>query len=234
MNLTYFPFERNKCTVRFGSYSFGHKKIVFKQTSMSPSFLPNNELSIEVFPLPAKDRWVTRMVASGTQKHVYDGFYILVDLSKFASMRYFLPYAGTAFVLVLTSALGFGIRGSLLRPAGIDRGPFFTVILLGSVILFTEAINNLPHGAERTAPPLIVAVRLSIRAVFVSFLAFFVIMKMIGYLTEANIPKVNIVKVWSSSLCCLNFDIPLGAKLGQIIYFNFSAQQFFFRWDSIS
>ena len=201
---------------------------------MSPSFLPNNELSIEVFPLPAKDRWVTRMVASGTQKHVYDGFYILVDLSKFASMRYFLPYAGTAFVLVLTSALGFGIRGSLLRPAGIDRGPFFTVILLGSVILFTEAINNLPHGAERTAPPLIVAVRLSIRAVFVSFLAFFVIMKMIGYLTEANIPKVNIVKVWSSSLCCLNFDIPLGAKLGQIIYFNFSAQQFFFRWDSIS
>ena len=190
VNLTYFPFERNKCKVRFGSYSYGHKRVVFKQTSLSPSSLRNNHLSLEVFPLPAKDQWVERMVASGTQNHVYDGFYIIVDQTKLAVWRFLLPYAGIPFILVVSSILGFCLSGSLKRPAGIDRGPFFAVIFLGGVILYREAISNLPHGAEKDAPPLIEAVRLSIAAIFVSFLGFFVMVKLIGYLIEANIPKV--------------------------------------------
>ena len=192
VNLTYFPLERNKCKVRFGSYSYGHKRVVFKQTLLSPSSLDNTDLSLEVFPLPARDRWVKRMVASGTQNHVYDGFYILVDQSKFAVLKFLLPYAGIPFVLVVASALGFMISGSLKMPAGIDRGPFFSVLLLGGVILYTEAINNLPHGAEKVAPPLIEAIRLSIGAIFVSFLGFFMMLKMamVGLVTEANIPKV--------------------------------------------
>jgi len=188
MNLTYFPLERNKCKVRFGSYSYGHKRVVFKQTSLSPSSLPNTNLSLKLFPLPAKDRWVNRMVASGPQDHVYDGFYILIDQSKGAVLRY-LPYAGIPLVLVVCSALGFFISGSVRRPAGIDRGPFYSVLLLGGVILYAEAISNLPHGAEKIAPPLIEAVRLSIAAIFVSFLGFFMMVKMITHLSEAKIPQ---------------------------------------------
>ena len=168
MNLTYFPFERNKCKVRFGSYSYGHKRVVFKQTSLSPPSLTNSHLSLKVFPLPAKDRWVKRMVASGTQNHVY----------------------GIPFLLVVSGILGFCLSGSYARPAGIDRGPFLAVLLLGAVILYTEAIGNLPHGAEKVPPPIIEAVRLSIAAIFVSFLGFFVMVKMIGYLAEADIPQV--------------------------------------------
>ena len=190
VNLTYFPFERNKCKVRFGSYSFSHKRVVFKQTSLSPPFLPNTNLSLTLFPLPAKDRWVKRMVAAGNQHHVYDGFYILVDQSEGAALRYLLPYAGIPLVLVICSVLGFLISGSVRRPAGIDRGPFYSVLLLGGVILYTEAINNVPHGAEKVAPPLIEAVRLSIGAIFVSFLGFFMLVKMIGHLAESNIPRV--------------------------------------------
>ena len=190
MNLTYFPFERNKCKLRFGSYSYDHKRVVFKQTSLSPSSLLNTNLSLNLFPLPAKDRWVKRMVASGPQDHVYDGFYILIDQSDGAVLRYLLPYAGIPLVLVVCSALGFFISGSARRPAGIDRGPFYSVLLLGGVILYAEAISNLPHGAEKIAPPLIEAVRLSIATIFVSFLGFFVMVKMITHLSEDNIPKV--------------------------------------------
>ena len=190
MNLTYFPFERNKCKVRFGSYSYGHKRVVFKQTSLSPPSLTNSHLSLKVFPLPAKDRWVKRMVASGTQNHVYDGFYIIVDQSDSAVWRFLVPYIGIPFLLVVSGILGFCLSGSYARPAGIDRGPFLAVLLLGAVILYTEAIGNLPHGAEKVPPPIIEAVRLSIAAMFVSFLGFFVMMKMIGYLAEADIPQV--------------------------------------------
>ena len=130
------------------------------------------------------------MVASGPQDHVYDGFYILIDQSDGAVLRYLLPYAGIPLVLVVCSALGFFISGSARRPAGIDRGPFYSVLLLGGVILYAEAISNLPHGAEKIAPPLIEAVRLSIATIFVSFLGFFVMVKMITHLSEDNIPKV--------------------------------------------
>ena len=190
VNLTYFPFERNKCKVRFGSYSFGHKRVVFKQTFLSPSVLPNSNLSLTLYPLPAKDRWVKRTVASGNQHHVYDGFYILIDQSELAVLRYLLPYAGIPLVLVICSILGFFISGSVRRPAGIDRGPFYSVLLLGGVILYTEAINNVPHGAEKAAPPLIEAVQLSTAAIFVSFLGFFMMVKMVGHLAESSIPKV--------------------------------------------
>jgi len=189
VNLTYFPFERNKCKVRFGSYSYGHKRVVFKQTSLSPPSLTNSHLSLKVFPLPAKDRWVKRMVASGTQNHVYDGFYIIVDQSDSAVWRFLVPYIGIPFLLVVSGILGFCLSGSYARPAGIDRGPFLAVLLLGAVILYTEAIGNLPHGAEKVPPPIIEAVRISIAAILVSFLGFFVMVKMIGYLAEADIPQ---------------------------------------------
>ena len=186
INLTYFPFEMNKCRVRFGSYSYNYKKVVFTQTSLSPPSHPNTMLSLEVYPLSAKDRWVKRAVASGPANHVYDGFYILIDQSKYAVLRHLVPYAGIPFILVVASALGYCMSDS----AAVDRGPFLSVLLLGGVILYTEAINNLPHGSERVPPPLIDAVKLNIGAIFFSFLGFFVMMMMIGMVEKANLPKV--------------------------------------------
>ena len=186
MNLTYFPFELNKCRVRFGSYSYNHKKVVFKQTSLSPPSHPNTMLSLEVYPLSAKDRWVKRAVTSGPTDHVYDGFYIIIDQSKYAVARHLVPYAGIPLILLVASALSYCMSDS----AAVDRGPFLSVLLLGGVILYTEAINNLPHGSERVNPPLIESVTLSINAIFASFLGFFVMVKMIGMVPVANLAQV--------------------------------------------
>jgi len=169
-NTTHFPWERNRCLARFGSYSANSSALVFRQASRRlPAALRHPEFRLRLFPLPAVNRWVRRPTAAAwPETFVYDGFTMVVDRGGGRLWRVLVPYGGVAVVLVATSLAG------LLMPLQqrIDIGPLFATTLLGLVILFTDATNSTPVGYELTPSPLIAFLETSVLALALGFFLF--------------------------------------------------------------
>ena len=189
-NTSFFPFERNKCMVRFGSYSKDASQVMFQQNSRHlPGRLHHLEFQLQLFPLPAKDRLVEMQTATGEKSFIYDGFQMIVDRGEGRVWRILLPYGLPILILVIVSLAGiFLMSGHPVHRIGVDRAPLFSITLLGMVMIFVDATNFTPMGFEPTASPLITFIKGSIGAILGCFVGLCLIIRAVsdGFIANSD------------------------------------------------
>jgi hypothetical protein len=144
---TYFPFDRNKCMVRIGSFSYNESQVVMELGAARMPARPRHpDFLLRLQPLRAKDRVVERVAAGGeTRTYIYGGLQLLVERGGELVWRVLLPYSVSPALLVLVSVFGLVFfTGRPVPGLGVDYLDAVAVCLLGIMFILTEATNSTP------------------------------------------------------------------------------------------
>jgi len=135
----FFPLDRNKCTLRLGSYNHNMSEVVFQQKSGHLfTRISHSSHTISSFPLQLKDKIVTRHIANRRAEFAYDGLQLIITGQSGRLVMQYMVTFGVLVCLALLSVWGF--------PNNIERSGLFAMVLLGSSLLFVDATSNTPHG----------------------------------------------------------------------------------------
>ena len=180
-NTSHFPLAKNKCSVRFGSYTQDKTKVVFEQNSRFLSTeLHHSKFSFKMFPLQEKLKEVTRdqpkQRRDGQKNKIvmaYDGLQIIMKEEP-GSVEY--QYLVTMLILVSLALLCIILLSG--QPDPIDKAGLFAMALLGSVLLFVQITTNTPHGYEAQSNPFVGFLKFSIGVIVTCFACYCILVRL--------------------------------------------------------
>ena len=139
-DLTYFPFDKQLCYLKFGSWSYDSSEIVLKK----------NNISIDISNLQENEEWVIgdyytikNSVKYACCKHEYEDimfFYELKRKSEYYNINIIIPTFATASLMILPKT---------------DKYPLLSKMIIGLIyfsligVIFTVLINALKSYMEK-------------------------------------------------------------------------------------